>query len=855
MALVCVNTSATIEVAKPVEVEDIRRQYEQASKGGSVRPPVFSKASSSLTGDTCILEVLDTAGQEEYSCMRDQYMRNANSFLIVYDITRRSSFEEASLLPAWIQRVRDCDELPIVIVGNKADLETQRQVSLMEGQALANRLGCAFLETSAKTAQNVTQAFMAAVLSQTGNVKRECITCVLGGGGVGKSALTVQFVQKVFVDMYDPTIEDSYRKVVQVPGLGALISGGGRKSGKLALQPMSTSSQQRSGFWRRMSRVFGSKTDAKPSPRDSLHPSAPPMPVAAQKLPYIKVPGVNSNAFVVQFGSLGQAFEPFETAPVHCEGCGVVLTKSSVIQDTTSQLATSDKNAKPWVCAFCHYVHNGVDLASTRFPFVDKADFQLTTPPLPDAADEAGPAALDDMPVVFCLDVSGSMQTTLPVPALLAEWSNLRKGAAPSSEQYVSRLDCMKTAVVKQLEHLAVTFPNRRVLLVTFAQTLEIYDSPSSPAKHITLNLSNVEDIWEAAKQLDLGELSSISSTLDAWKTKVMSLSTRGSTALGPAIVAATSITATLGQEAEIFVCTDGMPNVGVGRLDTYSTSGAFYAMMGERAKQHGAVIRIIATEDVESHLEVVSTCAVTSGGSVLTLNPLELARQIRSLSQDELVARDVLVDVRLPSYCQIKNDISGAPDDCKLKLDVGNVTSRSDLAFTFNVDKTAPKGQPMPIQIILQYTAKNGARHMRVLSGEMDITSRENDHDIDAAALALTCAQRCGRLALSKKYNEAYELFLAYKHVLDSLKDQQSQLEESYSFAQETAAFVGQLCGLLNNTSSRRTVSDQAVKAFQSMQRADLVLFLAGTRKANVVEGRKATKELADQYYSYRFA
>jgi small GTP-binding protein len=68
------------------------------------------------------------AGQEEYSAMRDQYMRTGQGFILTYAITSRSSFEEIANFREQILRVKDDDTAPIVICGNKCDLESERQV-------------------------------------------------------------------------------------------------------------------------------------------------------------------------------------------------------------------------------------------------------------------------------------------------------------------------------------------------------------------------------------------------------------------------------------------------------------------------------------------------------------------------------------------------------------------------------------------------------------------------------------------------------------------------------------------------------------------------------------------------------
>ena len=128
--------------------------------------------------ETCLLDILDTAGQEEYSAMRDQYMRTGQGFLCVYAITSRSSFDEINAFREQILRVKDADTVPMVLVGNKADLEAERQVTKVEGQDLAKSYGCAFFESSAKTRVNVEEGFYQLV--------REIRKAGAGGGGQGK---------------------------------------------------------------------------------------------------------------------------------------------------------------------------------------------------------------------------------------------------------------------------------------------------------------------------------------------------------------------------------------------------------------------------------------------------------------------------------------------------------------------------------------------------------------------------------------------------------------------------------------------------------------------------------------------
>ncbi|XP_034247638.1 ras-like protein 2 [Thrips palmi] len=105
------------------------------------------------------LDILDTAGQEEFSAMREQYMRSGEGFLLVFSVTDRGGLDEMFKYHRQILRVKDRDEFPMLMVGNKVDLEHQRQVSRFDAQNASTQLKIPYIECSAKQRMNVDQAF------------------------------------------------------------------------------------------------------------------------------------------------------------------------------------------------------------------------------------------------------------------------------------------------------------------------------------------------------------------------------------------------------------------------------------------------------------------------------------------------------------------------------------------------------------------------------------------------------------------------------------------------------------------------------------------------------------------------
>jgi small GTP-binding protein len=114
---------------------------------------------TSIEGRQYVLEILDTAGTEQFTAMRDLYMREGNGFIFVYSVTAQSTFLALEGMIEKLTLVRDCEHVPKLIVGNKSDLESQRVIATEQGEELARDLGADFIECSAKTRHNVDELF------------------------------------------------------------------------------------------------------------------------------------------------------------------------------------------------------------------------------------------------------------------------------------------------------------------------------------------------------------------------------------------------------------------------------------------------------------------------------------------------------------------------------------------------------------------------------------------------------------------------------------------------------------------------------------------------------------------------
>ena len=111
-----------------------------------------------VNGKKVKLQIWDTAGQERFKNITASYYRGGNGVLVVYDITDRESFEN---LNSWLIEIEKNANKNVykLLIGNKCDLEDKRKVSFQEGKDFAESNGMKFMETSAKTASKVQEAF------------------------------------------------------------------------------------------------------------------------------------------------------------------------------------------------------------------------------------------------------------------------------------------------------------------------------------------------------------------------------------------------------------------------------------------------------------------------------------------------------------------------------------------------------------------------------------------------------------------------------------------------------------------------------------------------------------------------
>jgi len=118
----------------------------------------FGSKQFTVEGHVIKAQIWDTAGQERYKAITSAYYKGAKGAFVVYDITRKQSFESVD---RWVNELRATADknLTIILIGNKCDLEDQRQVTKEQGEEKSKNMEVAFMETSALSGENLEKAF------------------------------------------------------------------------------------------------------------------------------------------------------------------------------------------------------------------------------------------------------------------------------------------------------------------------------------------------------------------------------------------------------------------------------------------------------------------------------------------------------------------------------------------------------------------------------------------------------------------------------------------------------------------------------------------------------------------------
>jgi len=457
------------------------------------------------------------------------------------------------------------------------------------------------------------------------------------------------------------------------------------------------------------------------------------------------------NIFSVEYDKILNKEISLNEKPIRCKKCSAIL-------NVYSNLNLIENNKYKWICEFCKEI-NDIILKKDSIPLNKNIDYILEEPieikPIgtPKIEEEKKVNLKDDTSLIFCFDVSGSMDHKYKVEKdvydkvkncfnskeinqniasqMLEEkedndkhlnrnsisgsdidscsYSNNSRNSIGSADSFsndeinyidkndfkLSRLEMIKVSIYFIIQKLLNESPNVKVGLVTFSDDVRIYGDCLSEKKQI--KETNKEDIIKKLSDEYSFLISNpISKSSNMILSKLKIIKTLGSTALGPGIISSLSLLKQAKKGSRIFLCTDGCANTGPGSISEYDEesikkSKLFYEKIGEEAEKKGVSINLITFKDEHSAVEILMKMVEKSGGEITRVTPEKILDDFTGLVENNIIGVDTNLEIILPKILTFRNENKNKlnEDETKYEKKVGNIKSDMIEYFEFKFKKS----------------------------------------------------------------------------------------------------------------------------------------------------------------------
>ena len=516
---------------------------------------------------------------------------------------------------------------------------------------------------------------------------------------------------------------------------------------------------------------------------------------------------IDTNVCVIRYNTLEKKSE--ETIPklYKCQKCQSYLNKYSILNPIPGE----DKYE--WKCEFCFNINKDLAIEKNNFPkkesyeyYIEKRIEKLTN----DA---------DDSSLIFCFDISGSMCQSYNVGRELKEKFNKILGKKSvkrnvfqnieddnfdftnydfnqNNTNYISRLDLVKLSIENNIKSLIKESPNVKVGLVSFGSEIEVKGDclsnvmiikekdMNNESKIKSLGIENTNLIKTPIKQSSLEIIKSLRATEE-----------NGSTALGPAVLLSLSLLNKAKLGSRIFLCTDGMSNLGVGDIsENREKAIEFYKKIGNMAKEKGVVISLITFEDSESEIDILKNMVENSGGEIIRVNPNEILDGFNDLLENKAIASEVEIKMNLNKCMtfrdQEKKDLKNEGSSIIKKL--GNATRETEDYYELKFKHATQLAEMKEInfnelknlifQTEILYKNNNGDKCIRIITKNLKVSDNKEEINKQANLNIVSTLQtrKSAKLAAAGKLMDAQAQihiarnFLNYQQQFNPLQNQQ---------------------------------------------------------------------------------
>ncbi|CAI2386334.1 unnamed protein product [Moneuplotes crassus] len=610
---------------------------------------------------------------------------------------------------------------------------------------------------------------------------------------------------------------------------------------KMAARNMAAPKKKSGGFFKGLMGIFSKKKNEAELDIECCMDAGSPMmnskPKRAAKVAKSRVNRqgrkfqneVDTNVISLSLKVLKEDAELAAGDPIFCEKCNAVFNVNSKLDEKEKkleQILEVDEEDKEedmvpnereevkielgegeelWNCEFCNH-KNIIFIEKEEIPKKDAINYIIDNEELDENKKHSGEAS-----VIFCIDISGSMCVTKAVDGKFKikgdkydELQELMKYSDGSDQfafndrnmTYVSRLQCVQAAIEAQLIDMKVEKSQKKVGLVSFNGEVNIVGDGSQPSQTISGDkLTNYEYLIENGQNVAKTHMSQgIEESSDQLNEKLFALEETGPTALGPAVASSIAMAGECGNGSQVFICTDGLANVGVGCLEEQKDNtnaeqdvATFYEQLADYAASKGVTVNIISIKGEECDLETLRPLYDKTNGNVDIIEPDELKNNFANMMKQEVIATRVVVKVKLHKALEFRNEDEKDLSNEKtiLTRDVGNVTEDSEITFEYRVKDQKDlekldnfdisKIDQIPFQTIIEYTKLDGMKCIRTITKVQKVTddAAQMKKDVNIEVLAVNAAQQASKLATRGQFREAQAYSMNQKRYLKShLKD-----------------------------------------------------------------------------------
>lgn len=466
--------------------------------------------------------------------------------------------------------------------------------------------------------------------------------------------------------------------------------------------------------------------------------------------------------------------EVINAAPLVCKFCGGILTDHE-------RLKKIDENTYSWQCEFCYNENKISIMTNEEKSSIEKTE-SMTSENLSIIFEEISKRKAEEEQKEKIDEKDVKSQKEKFVRESLAAIIDI------SGSMYGGKLEAVKHSLVQTVKDIKVNNPQTIFCLITFTNYIDIFATPTNIIKisddnELQSKSKLKKSLEHSLKNIVIG---SVGEFADQWIEKVESLRTIGWTALGPGlysgqIVLEEKILKNGKKNARIILLTDGLANVGMGRVEDVSEKKAleFYTELANECLKLGIIIDVIGVADPSNKvaLNIIGKITDITGGEMVLIKSEQIESVMETLRSKKYIARNAILRVFTPDYLEL-DSISGAfvsgdiPKKAGSPINLGALDPDREIYLHF-VQKKEIEEKKVPIQIQLNYIDKKNIEKIRVLRTNIETTDNIDEYssEYDAELYTNFKIQEAG------KYYQNFEPEKA-QNVLSTLK---SELSSGY--------------------------------------------------------------------------